>query len=59
MQLNVQQKMQSLIISDIVKFECHNAFDVLSDWSKEGKQYDVVILDPPAFTKSRTTIRWC
>lgn len=43
-------------LQDIVKFECHNAFDVLSTWSKEGKKFDVVILDPPAFTKSRNTI---
>lgn len=43
-------------LSDIVKFECHNAFDVLPKWSKEGKQFDVVILDPPAFTKSRETV---
>ncbi len=43
-------------LSDIVKFEAHNAFDILRDWSKEGRQYDVVILDPPAFTKSRSTI---
>jgi 23S rRNA (cytosine1962-C5)-methyltransferase len=43
-------------LSEIVKFECHNAFDVLNQWVKEGRQYDVVILDPPAFTKSRSTI---
>lgn len=43
-------------LQDIVKFECHNAFDILRDWSDEGRQYDVVILDPPAFTKSRDTI---
>ncbi|MBZ9625784.1 class I SAM-dependent rRNA methyltransferase [Clostridium sp. FP2] len=43
-------------LSDIVKFESHNAFDVLREWSREGRQYDVVILDPPAFTKSRSTI---
>lgn len=43
-------------ISDRVKFECHNAFDVLPQWSKEGRKFDVVILDPPAFTKSRATI---
>lgn len=39
-----------------VKFECHNAFDVLPKWSKEERKFDVVILDPPAFTKSRETI---
>ncbi|AIY85127.1 N2,N2-dimethylguanosine tRNA methyltransferase family protein [Clostridium baratii str. Sullivan] len=43
-------------LQDTVKFECHNAFDVLSSWSKEGKKFDVVILDPPAFTKSRDTV---
>ncbi|GKX68655.1 class I SAM-dependent rRNA methyltransferase [Inconstantimicrobium mannanitabidum] len=44
-------------LSEIVKFECHNAFNVLPEWSKEGRQYDVVILDPPAFTKSKNTIK--
>ncbi len=44
-------------LSDRVKFECHNAFDVLHEWVKEGREYDVVILDPPAFTKSRSTIK--
>ncbi|MBU3180370.1 class I SAM-dependent rRNA methyltransferase [Clostridium psychrophilum] len=43
-------------LSDTVKFECHNAFEVLRSWSKEQRQYDVVILDPPAFTKSRSTV---
>lgn len=39
------------------KFKAVNAFDVLKKWSKEGKQYDVVMLDPPAFTKSRENIQ--
>jgi len=43
-------------LDDIVKFECHNAFDVLPEWSKEGRTFDVVILDPPAFTKSKNTL---
>ncbi|MGL4847375.1 MAG: class I SAM-dependent rRNA methyltransferase [Clostridium sp.] len=43
-------------LQDTVKFECHNAFNVLADWSREGRKFDVVILDPPAFTKSRGTI---
>jgi 23S rRNA (cytosine1962-C5)-methyltransferase len=30
-----------------------NAFDVLPQWVREQKKYDVVILDPPAFTKNR------
>lgn len=44
-------------LSEAVKFECHNAFNILPDWSKEGRNFDVVILDPPAFTKSRETIK--
>lgn len=44
-------------LQDTVKFECHNAFNVLPQWAKEGRQYDVVILDPPAFTKSKNTIK--
>lgn len=43
-------------LEDVVKFECHNAFNVLGDWSREGREFDVVILDPPAFTKSRNTV---
>jgi 23S rRNA (cytosine1962-C5)-methyltransferase len=44
-------------LDHIVKFEALNAFDVLKTWGKEGKQFDVVMLDPPAFTKSRETIQ--
>lgn len=44
-------------VKDTCQFEVANAFDVLKQWGKEGKQYDVVMLDPPAFTKSRETIQ--
>ncbi len=43
--------------ADICKFEAMNAFDVLKQWAKEGKRYDTVMLDPPAFTKSRENIQ--
>ena len=43
-------------LAHIVKFEAANPFDVLKQWTKDGRQYDVVMLDPPAFTKSRATI---
>ena len=42
---------------DICKFQNVNAFDVLKLWVKEGRRYDTVILDPPAFTKSRENIQ--
>jgi len=44
-------------VQDRCRFEAANAFDVLKQWGKEGRQYDVVMLDPPAFTKSRETIQ--
>ena len=36
-----------------VKFRCANVLDELPRLAAEGEKYDVVILDPPAFTKSR------
>ena len=44
-------------LENIVRFEAMNAFDILKKWSKEEKKYDVVMLDPPAFTKSRENIQ--
>jgi len=44
-------------VEKIVKFEAENAFDKLKLWAKEGKQYDVVMLDPPSFTKTRENIQ--
>ncbi|MBC7828160.1 MAG: class I SAM-dependent rRNA methyltransferase [Chitinophagaceae bacterium] len=42
---------------NVCRFEYANAFDVLKTWAREHKQYDVVMLDPPSFTKSRATIQ--
>lgn len=39
-----------------IRFEAVNAFDILKKWSRENKKYDVIMLDPPAFTKSRENI---
>ncbi|MBS1935708.1 MAG: class I SAM-dependent rRNA methyltransferase, partial [Bacteroidetes bacterium] len=44
-------------LDHICRFEATNAFDALKQWSKEGRAYDVVMLDPPAFTKSRENIQ--
>lgn len=40
-------------LENIVQFRCANVLDELPRLAAEGEQYDVVILDPPAFTKSR------
>jgi len=33
-----------------------NAFDLLKDYSTAGRQYDTIVLDPPAFAKSKRTL---
>lgn len=43
-------------LEDRIRFVTANAFDLLAEKSRAGKKYDVIILDPPAFTKSRTTV---
>ena len=36
---------------------CEDVFELLPRLEKEGEKFDVVILDPPAFTKSRNSIK--
>ncbi len=40
-------------LEDKVSFQCADVFDLLPSLEEKGEKYDVVILDPPAFTKSR------
>ena len=40
-------------LQDTVHFRCANVLDELPKLAAAGEKYDVVILDPPAFTKSR------
>ena len=40
-----------------LQYLCADIFDLLPDLHKKGELYDVVILDPPAFTKSRNSIK--
>ena len=44
-------------LEDRVKFICEDVFELLPELEKKGGKYDVVILDPPAFTKSRNSIK--
>lgn len=44
-------------LENICKFETKNAFDALKQWDRDSKKFDVVMLDPPAFTKSRENIK--
>jgi 23S rRNA (cytosine1962-C5)-methyltransferase len=44
-------------LSDRVQFICEDVFELLPRLEKAGEKYDVVILDPPAFTKSRSSVK--
>ena len=44
-------------LSDRVQFLCADVFDLLPELERQGEKFDVVILDPPAFTKSRASVK--
>lgn len=44
-------------LSDRVRFQCADVFDLLPQLDAAGERFDLVILDPPAFTKSRNSIK--
>ena len=44
-------------LSDTVHFRCADVFELLPELERQGEKFDVVILDPPAFTKSRSSVK--
>lgn len=40
-----------------VQFLCADVFELLPDLEKKGELFDVIVLDPPAFTKSRSSVK--
>ena len=44
-------------LSNIVDFECADVFEKLPKMEAAGEKFDVIILDPPAFTKSRNSVK--
>lgn len=40
----------------VMKGVCADVFDLLKKYENDGEKFDVIILDPPAFTKSAKTI---
>jgi len=40
-----------------VDFVCRDVFELLPELEEKGESFDVVILDPPAFTKSRSSVK--
>ncbi len=59
-QLAVDQAIENAKLNgaeDIVSFQCADVFELLPKLEENHEQYDVVILDPPAFTKSRNSVK--
>ena len=44
-------------LENTVRFQCADVFELLPELEAKGENYDVVILDPPAFTKSRNSVK--
>lgn len=44
-------------LENTVRFQCADVFELLPGLEAKGESYDVVILDPPAFTKSRNSVK--
>ncbi len=59
-ELAVNQARENAVLNhleDTVKFRCEDVFELLPELERRGELFDVVILDPPAFTKSRNSIK--
>ena len=44
-------------VEDKINFSVANVFDALKQYTNEKRLYDVIILDPPAFAKSKTSLK--
>ncbi|MDD5934339.1 MAG: class I SAM-dependent rRNA methyltransferase [Clostridiales bacterium] len=44
-------------LEKVVRFQCEDVFELLPRLEAEGEKFDVIILDPPAFTKSRNSVK--
>lgn len=53
----VQKNIDSNGASKVVKAVCADVFDLLKKYENDGEKFDVIILDPPAFTKSAKMIQ--
>ena len=59
-ELAVEQAVKNAALNHlehVVRFQCADVFDLLPRLEEAGEQYDVEILDPPAFTKSRNSVK--
>lgn len=59
-ELGVKQAQENARLNGLeerVKFVCADVFDLLPKFEERGERFDVIILDPPAFTKSRNSVK--
>lgn len=52
----VNSNIQKNNASHVMKAVCADVFDLLKQYEKQGEKFDMIILDPPAFTKSAKMI---
>lgn len=53
----VEKNIQANGAEKVMKAVCADVFDLLKTYEKQGEKFDVIILDPPAFTKSAKNIQ--
>jgi 23S rRNA (cytosine1962-C5)-methyltransferase len=50
------EKLNAAVNKNEIEWIEGNAFDLMKDYSSSGKQYDSIVLDPPAFAKSKKNL---
>lgn len=59
-ELGVVQARENAVLNNVqdrTEFVCRDVFELLPELVDAGEKFDVVILDPPAFTKSRNSVK--
>jgi len=55
--INLAKRNAELNGVENIEFRTANVFDALRDYEKAGEKFDCIVLDPPAFVKSRSALR--
>ncbi len=59
-ELGIKQAEDNAILNGLentVHFQCADVFELLPELERQNRKFDVIILDPPAFTKSRNSVK--
>ena len=55
--INLARRNAELNAINNIEFQTANAFDALRDLEKAGEKFDTIVLDPPAFVKTRAALK--